>query len=402
MKAVKLAAISGNPEVTPAENPPTIFPKNDPKPYPIFSRIGSPLFKKSSILGKYVVSAPNASIMPPTAPIRVISAPIPTNAAGPNSPTPLNITQAPDNDNSNKLNDAAISRVDPTSHLARSPIMTAKPPTTNVIAAIGPIAFIAEAPALLAILIDTANDIINMLNEDAISKVDPMSRLDSRYKIPASAPTTAVMTKMDPMALPIVPDAFAIRANIPITIDKAALTPINFDPSINDNAAIAPAITPIATVMTIKLPFTSLAPFVAQIIAVITAPSIPTAVTPFANPAKSIKLKATDTAAKTPIATDITKIVPATLAICLSFPIVMILTNALVKIINAPIKATPLIISSADNVPTSLQTPTISIRDVDIANNIPPSFAICCLLPIFVTLTNSLTNTQKAPANIAP
>ena len=39
---LRLSAISGNPDVVPEAKPPTIFPKNEPKPYPSFSRIWIP------------------------------------------------------------------------------------------------------------------------------------------------------------------------------------------------------------------------------------------------------------------------------------------------------------------------------------------------------------------------
>ena len=42
INAAKLLPTSTNPAVEDAKKPPTIFPKNDPKPYPIFSRIDKP------------------------------------------------------------------------------------------------------------------------------------------------------------------------------------------------------------------------------------------------------------------------------------------------------------------------------------------------------------------------
>ena len=51
INAAKLLPTSTNPAVEDAKKPPTIFPKNDPKPYPIFSRIDKPLSKNSSIPG---------------------------------------------------------------------------------------------------------------------------------------------------------------------------------------------------------------------------------------------------------------------------------------------------------------------------------------------------------------
>ena len=105
--------------------------------------------------------------------------------------------------------------------------------------------------------------------------------------------------------------AFVIRANIPITIDKAATAPARLAGSIIESAATAAAIIPIATVMTIKFPLQFLASFVACIINAITEPRIPIAITPFANPAKSIKLSKIAIPARIAMETDIAKIVAA-------------------------------------------------------------------------------------------
>ena len=80
-----------------------------------------------------MVNAPIATINPPTDPINVMSAPIPTNAPVPIIPTLLKIRQAVDNANNMIDNDAAISNVGPTFIFASTPIIAANPAVTNVI-----------------------------------------------------------------------------------------------------------------------------------------------------------------------------------------------------------------------------------------------------------------------------
>ena len=254
-----------------------------------------------------------------------------------------------------------------------------RPPNNPVITTIIPIATRAVGatrPALLTIAIDADRDSNSIDNEADIPNVDSTGKSFSKYNIPANMPTAAVMIINEPMELFIVPDAFAIKANMPIIMDMDAVAPASFDPSIMDNAATAAAITPIATDIAIRLPFTSFAPLVAQIIAVTTPPKRPTAMIPFVNPFKSIKLRMTATPARMPIATDIANIVPATFAICCSLPIDVMEIIALTRSVKAAINIIPLVISLADKVPTSLQTPTIRINDTDIDSNKPPTFAI--------------------------
>ena len=178
------------------------------------------------------------------------------------------------------------------------------------------------------------------------------------------------------MELFISPAAFAISANIPITVDNAKDAPASFFPSIMDNAATAAAITPIATVITIRLPFTLFAPLVAAIIPVITKPRMVTAPTPFANPSRLIILIRMETAANAPIATENAKIVAATFAVCCPLDMLVTFTNALTNNKNPLTNTMPAKISSGFNNDTNLQTPTISNIDTEIDINKPPSFAI--------------------------
>ena len=143
-----------------------------------------------------------------------------------------------------------------------------------------------------------------------------------------------------------------------------------------DNAATAAAMTAIATVITIKFPFTLFAPLVAAIIPVITTPRIATAPTPFASPSRLIMLIRIDTAASAPIATENAKIVAATFAVCCPLDILVIFTKALTNNKNPLTNTTPARISSGFNNDANLQTPTINNIEIEIDINKPPSFAI--------------------------
>ena len=128
----------------------------------------------------------------------------------------------------------------------------------------------------------------------------------------------------------------------------------------------------------------------------------PTAIIPLANPLMSIKLSKTAIPANIPIATDIANIVPATFAICCSFPIVKILINTLSNATKPAVNAAPFTISSTDSIPISLHIPTIKSNENDTLRIKPLILASCCFLPILVTLTRASTNKVKPVANTAP
>ena len=259
----------------------------------------------------------------------------------------------------------------------------------------------AAGPVLLINNIEADNDSIKSDNDPAISIVDCIFSNESAYNIPASNPTATVMIIIEGNDDWILLEHLAKRANIPIKVEIANVAPASLDPSINDNAATAPAITVIATTITIRLPFTSLAPCVAFIMPIMKALNIPTAVRPFIKPPTSIRLIAIDTAAKIPIATAIDNIVADTLAIFCSFPIFVTATNAFISTTKAATNIPPLTISSGDNIPTSLHTPTIKAIEIDIDNNNPPSLG-SSLSIVLVTTPSKPTNITNAVANTAP
>ena len=130
--------------------------------------------------------------------------------------------------------------------------------------------------------------------------------------------------------------------------------------------------------------------------------SIVTAVIPLAKLAMSIIPSNIDTPARIPIATDIANIVAETFAICPPSPILRIDTSFLRRNTNPVMNAAPLIISSTDSRPTSLQTPASIASENETLSNKPLSLAICCFLPILVAVINSLTKNTKAVAKAAP
>ena len=108
------------------------------------------------------------------------------------------------------------------------------------------------------------------------------------------------------------------------------------------------------------------------------------------------------TPASTPIATERARIIADTFAICCSLLTFITATNRPTNTVKPRTNAAPFNISVGDNMPTNLHTPTINIIENDIDNSNPPSLAIFLSLPICVALTNSLTKPMNASANAAP
>ena len=136
--------------------------------------------------------------------------------------------------------------------------------------------------------------------------------------------------------------------------------------------------------------------------AVITKPSATTAAAPFNNAAGSSILSRTATPARMPTAIDRARRVTATLAIFCSPPMVVILTKPHTNTINPARNSAPLPISSRLRRLTSLHTPTINIKEIEMDSKRPPSLAICLSAPIFVTATRTPMNAKKPLANNAP
>ena len=144
-------------------------------------------------------------------------------------------------------------------------------------------------------------------------------------------------------------DIFSINAKATIKDVNEAVAPANFLESIKHNAATAPAISAIATVIAVRLALQSFAPLVAQIIAVITAPRADTAATPLTRAFVSTSPNNTDTTASAPIAIEMANMVAVTLAVCSVLEIVVTLTNAATNTKNPAANSAPFIISAGDN-----------------------------------------------------
>ena len=258
-------------------------------------------------------------------------------------------------------------------------------------------ALLETSPTLLIIRIDA--DIANKSVDNATADVmdDCIGILDIKYRIPAKAPTTKVKAKIvfiDPVADA---DAFSINANIAISVPKATVAPANFLPSTNDKATIAPAITAIAAVMTMRFFMQSVAPRVDRIIRDNMTPKATTAATPLAKSEVLIILKTTTAAAITPIATAIAIILPLTSAAPLVERI-----NPIMSTPKRPTAATPLVKLPRLIIPRRMHTPARIPIAIDTAKMVPDTFAISCSLLTFNTWTKAATKTTNPTAKKAP
>ena len=295
------------------------MPKNDPNPYPIFSKITIPLSKNSSILGILSHNFPIAYIRPPIAIIRADNERTPINAAGPPKPTTVNIKHAAESDKSNKDSDLAMPIVDSTGRSLSKYNMPANAAITNVITPTVTNAIGDTPPIYLRASIEPVKAISNNVKPDAADKLDSIDISRNKYNIPASAAIIAVIIMTEPIALldmlpnlpiiaidpaidnktvdsapaaprvdstgkpariykavPIKPiaavitisapkdlltfsEALIINANIPITVAIAPVATAILEGSMKESAIIASAITPIAAVIAIKMPLTCLA-----------------------------------------------------------------------------------------------------------------------------------------------
>ena len=110
---------------------------------------------------------------------------------------------------------------------------------------------------------EALNASISIVKAVAFFKAFSTSSLSIAQRIPANNVTIPAIMSNVPAAFFAAGAHFSIIANDNINAERAAVEVANFFPSINDKAATAPAITAIATAMTIRFPFTSFAPFVA-------------------------------------------------------------------------------------------------------------------------------------------
>ena len=218
----------------------------------------------------------------------------------------------------------------------------------------------------------TANN--NTDNDVAVSNTLFTSSLDSIYSIPAINPTATVITIKEPTAPFADPAALAIRANMPINVDNAAVLAANLAVSINDRAATAAVITAIAIAITIKFPLHSEASLVATIINAINDDKYPTAIIPLANPFRSIILSNIATPANIPIETDIANIVPAILGA--SLPTILTTAIRTPTIAVSPIRPTAALPMSVHSIPAMSFAVMVSNSIApDIPSSVDPSLS---------------------------
>ena len=218
----------------------------------------------------------------------------------------------------------------------------------------------------------TANN--NTDNDAAVSNTLFTSSLDSIYSIPVINPTATVITIKEPTAPFADPAALAIRANMPINVDNAAVLAANLAVSINERAATAAVITAIAIAITIRFPLHSLAPLVAIIINAMKDDKYPTAIMPLASPFKSMILSNIATPANIPIETDNASIVPAILGA--SLPTILTTAIRTPTIAVSPNKPTAALPMSVHSIPAMSLAVIVSNNIApDIPSNVDPSLS---------------------------
>ena len=166
-------------------------------------------------------------------------------------------------------------------------------------------AFAVRVPILLAITNDADNASNRTDNAVAVPIVSSTGIPESIPNAVANKPIATVMTISVPIDEVILLPILTMSANIPIRTPIAAVALKSSDVSINDNTAIAAAITPIATAIAIRLPLHSLASLVARIISAIIDASIPTATIPLAKCCTFMKPSIVATTARRAIDIDI-------------------------------------------------------------------------------------------------
>ena len=273
--------------------------------------------------------------------------------------------------------------------------------TTNAIPAAATTAPADTSPALLITSMDADRDSISDDKAVTVGNVVSTGSCANMHTIPASAPTTTVITTTPLIELPAAPDALDISANVAIRADKQTVAPISFDESSNDNAATDVAITAIAAVITIRFFLQSLAPLVAQTIAVIIPDNKPTTVRPFARLLTSIKLIRTQIPANIPIAAVIANSVPPIFVA--SGPVALTaFTRATSNAPKATTATDPFISSPADSILTSLQTPTIIVKASAMDVITPAIFRYLASSFDLIALFSAVVNIIKPSANAAP
>ena len=397
---VRFSLNFGRSFVRPVAKPLIILPKNSPRPVPIFAKIATPLSKNSSAPGISPINPATAVRTAPTAAIiRIIFAA--AWAESPTAPILLAISAAVDKAIITVDKAIAVSNEVLSSNLLSNPKTT---PTASIIAAMIAIAAIADLLTLFTfatILTVFANAIIITDNEIAVFNDVSQSSIFSAY-ITAAMPTTTrsmlATDLMDPFADPA---DFVMSANIAIIMLSDVTAPARRLGSISDNIASAPTITPMATVITIRLPTHFCAPLVATIINARIALKAPTAAIPLTKSSVFTMLSNTAIPAIIPIAVDIATSVDAILGASGPMPFTDFI-NAFISTPNKTITDTPLMSSPTDIRLMSATTPTNKAMAKDMETSKPPSLTISPLFVFFTIFFKIATNMRKPAAKSAP
>ena len=160
--------------------------------------------------------------------------------------------------------------------------------------------------------------------------------------------------------------------------------------------------TPMATVNAIIFFMLLLALRHAATIAAIISPRTLTAVTPLANILSGTIPSSVEINANMPIEIDILIIIPLILAIVCSFPSFATSIKVTSTDENREIRTTPFAIPPRLTVSRILHAEASRIIETPNERMIPDTFAISCLFPILVTLTNALVNSIKAAIKTIP
>ncbi len=133
---------------------------------------------------------------PPNAPTTTVMIPTATNAVLFTFPTLPKITHAPDKTSSNADSAPAVARVEPIGSPASKYKIPPNAPTITVITPIAIKAFLLTFPALPKITHAPDNASNSTDNDPAVARVDATGKPESNHRIPPSAPTTKVKTRM--------------------------------------------------------------------------------------------------------------------------------------------------------------------------------------------------------------
>ena len=198
IKSERVFPTEDKPEFIPSSIPPPMLPINRPIPCPILQRISIPLSRIPSRPAQYLNIAPTPVINAPMAVTASNKVPRPINAGPATAPTPANINNAPDIANNNTDNAIATSN---DGFILSSFIIANIPTRASNIRVIPAIASIAVGVISIAFEhISNAADIANstMDNDPAAANAFSQGSFAIKYNAPAIMPIATVITINEP------------------------------------------------------------------------------------------------------------------------------------------------------------------------------------------------------------